>query len=997
MEEINISSITAKEKQDLNNKQRLKQKLSSICQDQRYCGICLESTEKLWSVNTEFDIAVRQLTHKKLLKDIIDYILNNESQQILASLYLCSHCTEKSIQSYLFIYNAKQLSKIIYECVNELYSKTVDVQNQLQTLDDYQNANVVIVLEQEHEMRNYTDIGKTTEIVAKETLKNEETIPEVSKARTEKKENLLTEVVRIIEIEETQLKAGEDVFVLKEEVTNEDIEITYSKENFKPLKHKTDKSHTQLQTELYIPSKKVKDEVTNKNIEITYLEEDFKESFIETDEDYSQTETVFLSPKREEEKKGNDGIEITYIEEEFLSEVQPEKDYSQTKTEPVSPRKKKIPTLTYKCPRCREILPSQKIYKDHSKICKRRIIDPSKLQFKCKMCSEKFVTQRSLNTHYRTSHGKARCKVCQFILPVDDLCEHVKINHEEYVHLCKLCSFFCFTTEGLKRHKEKNHSGPECALCFKKVKGKDLKMHRCKFNCLECLDNVCIHYKYLVSYKEQVLNNATKIKCVDCEYVCPRREALLGHVNREHLDHHPFTCDHCNQQFYSRTTLRYHINIFHKEKYGCEFCDQEFASKITLENHRKLCQCIEKDYKCENCKSSFDTLDELANHVKLRHAEESFNCNLCKKKFLNSVKLQDHTFKVHSGIQIKRKGSLLNCPICDEKCDNKRQLLQHIKIHGPDARFPCKECNVDFDCIRKLHSHIRIHYDDVIQCVDCKKVLTKTFFPHHMVYCNAGREAKEVCTCETCGKTFPNEVQLKFHRKVHSEKVPCPICNKPTKPVYMKGHIKRLHSQPRKPKIPRQKYVKNIKCDWCGHLVSRYGELETHVNRFHLKVKPYQCNYCQKSFFGKERLRDHLITHTTAKNVYCTVCNQKCENKACLKLHMRKHTGVKPYTCEICGESFRTSSIMNTHKVKKHSERTVACPLCDGMFHLTREMRSHFKKVHWKQKHKKFDPRDVKELSPAFYHLFEDGRLPKVEGEELYISSKYNAKYLVDV
>ncbi|XP_028166420.1 zinc finger protein 678-like [Ostrinia furnacalis] len=894
-EDINILN-THPESQDRSNVQRLKLKLATICQAQRFCGICLESSDKLWSIDTEFDIAVSQSTHKKLLKDIIDYILNDESQQILASFYLCSNCTEKSIQSYLFIYNAKQLSKIIYECMNELYSKTVDVQNQLQSLDDC-DANVVIVLEQEHEMSKYTEIGKMTEIIAKETSKNDASISSNTK-QTEN--NFTTEIVRPIEIEEIHINNDEDI--------------------------------------------------NNQDIEITFIEEEIQSSEFEIDKEYSQVKTI------------------------------------------VSQKKKTIPSITYKCTRCREVLPSYKSYKDHKKMCRKRLTGPNKLLFNCKVCNEKFVTQRSLNTHYKL-HSKAKCKVCQFIVPEEDMTEHMRINHEEYAHLCKLCNFFSFSAKGLETHIEKNHSGPQCALCFKKVKGKDLKLHKCKFNCLECLDNVCIHYKYLVSYREQVLQKATKIQCVDCDYVCYRREALLGHVNREHLDHHPFTCAHCEQQFYSRTTLRYHINHFHKERHVCEYCDQEFGSKVTLENHRKLCQCIEKDYKCDQCKSSFETLEELANHVKLRHAYKAFDCNLCEKKFLNSSKLQDHMFKVHSGIQIKKKRSLLDCPICEEKCDNKRQLLQHIEIHGPDARFPCKECDMEFDCIRKLHRHIRIHYDDVIQCVDCKKVLTKTFFPHHSVYCNVGREGNEVCTCETCGKTFTTEVQFKFHMKVHLEKVPCPICKKPTKPIYMKGHIKRMHGKPRTPKVPKPKYVKNVKCDWCGHMVSRLGELETHVNRFHLKVKPYQCKYCQKTFFGKERLRDHLITHTSSRAVYCNICNQRFENKQCLKLHMRKHTGVKPYTCEICGESFRTSSIMNTHKVKKHSERTVACPLCDAMFHLTREMRCHFKKAHWKQKNRKFDPREVKELSPAFYHLFGDGRLPKVEGEELYISSKFNEKF----
>jgi hypothetical protein len=56
---------------------QLKRKLTNVCKATKFCGVCLDNEEKLWSVDTEFDIAVGEQTHKKLLKDIIDYILND--------------------------------------------------------------------------------------------------------------------------------------------------------------------------------------------------------------------------------------------------------------------------------------------------------------------------------------------------------------------------------------------------------------------------------------------------------------------------------------------------------------------------------------------------------------------------------------------------------------------------------------------------------------------------------------------------------------------------------------------------------------------------------------------------------------------------------------------------------------------------------------------------------------------------------------------------------
>ncbi|CAH0403706.1 unnamed protein product [Chilo suppressalis] len=943
------------------NIQNLKQKLTNIFKLTKFCGICLDDDNNFWEIDTEFNIAVDQQTQKLLLKDIIKYILNSAGDQVLASCHICSNCTEKSIQAYLFIYNAKNVSQTIHKCVNELYSKTVDVDDQIKQIDTgYENTNVVIVLEQDYEMCQYTDIG--TEIKETPNLINED-----KDLITILNENSNQNGLENFETDETIQK--EKVVVETIQPTIADINCVAEEEDFMK----------EVQTHKEILSEKNHFDNTKNIIDISNL-----------------TMSSQLSNENIDDKNC---IEIMFVDEElnihmpeYHSDLEDNRKDSIVISAPIKKKRLAIPSLTYKCKKCKEIIPSYKGWKEHEKICQKLQVS-NKHTFRCKMCNELFISQSKLLKHYKT-HSRVRCKVCQFIVPQEDLTEHMKINHEDYIHPCKLCKYFAFNADALKAHMKKNHSGSKCALCYKNVSEADLKLHKCRFNCLECLDNVCIHYKYLVSFRDQILNNFTKIKCVDCDYICTRREALLSHANREHLDHHPFTCAHCSQQFYSRTILRHHLNQFHKESNICEYCDQEFSTTSTLNNHKETCQNIQRHHKCDQCISSFETLVELANHVKLRHAGGSSNCNLCKKQYLSNTKLQEHIFRVHSGLQMKRKRSILVCPICELKCDSKKQLLDHIKIHGPNSRLPCKDCNEDFDSIKKLHAHMRIHYDDVIQCMECKKVLTATFFPHHMVYCKPGRDDKDVYTCETCGKTYNSEIQLKIHHKTHMEKIPCPICQKPTKPVYMKNHIKFMHVQPRKSKkVPKTKSKYYIKCDWCEHLVSRHGELETHVNRFHLKIKPYQCHYCTKSFCGKERLRDHLITHTTAKNCYCSVCNKKFENKTCLKLHMRRHTGYSPYACEMCGEKFRTSSMMNTHKIKKHSERSVACPLCESMFYLTREMRSHFKKVHWKQKGKKFDPRDVKELSPAFYHLFEDGRLPKVEGEDLNISSKCNEKF----
>ncbi|KAM3968985.1 uncharacterized protein ACR2FA_002894 [Aphomia sociella] len=841
----------------------IKHKIRNLCQKNKFCGVCLESNEKLWGIDTQFDIIINKITHKRQIRDVIHYVFKGDVNNILASSFICNHCSENAIQCYLFIYNTVKLSKILKNYIKDLSTKLTDLNNQLGTDCSYENSNVVIILEQTDDINEYVDIRTATEVIAIESQTND------------------------TEYSELDLNRVTDVN------TNDNL-------------------NTENEIRL--------DSILSKEITL------------------------------------NPFLKRRHI--------------------------KKLKNTIYKCMKCKRVVSTTKKWIQHQRLCQisRKMGKIQPLQ--CKICYEMLKTKRLLSLHYRI-HQKARCKLCFNIMPEDSYLEHLKLNHEDDIHECQQCDHISYSTIALETHTKKKHGDPQCIMCLKHFKEADLKIHKCKYGCLDCREIPCIHYKYLVSYREQMMNQATKIMCLDCDYVCPKREALLGHVNREHLDHHPFTCAHCAQQFYSKVTLRNHLNRFHRERFVCQFCDLDFKNKATFDEHVEICKWIKRQFKCDICTTSFHTDEELSNHKNAKHTGGMFPCTLCNRKFFTILKLKEHMFRIHSGIQLKRRRTNLECPMCETKFDAKKELMQHITTHGPDARFPCKVCNVDFDDIKKLHAHSRMHCDDVIKCSDCNKLITTAFFPQHMIYCNANKNNENVYECETCLKTFQTESILKLHKQAHLDPVECPVCRKLIKPIYLKRHLKYTHAQ--KKVIKPKKNLKVVKCEWCGHMVTRKGELESHVNRFHLKIKPYECNMCKKTFCGKERLKEHIQTHSKEHTRYCTICGKKYANRVCLKMHLRLHSGVTPYECDICGEKFRSSSIMNTHKIKKHTEKTIHCPLCDTMFYLAREMRNHFKKVHWKNKSKKFDPRDMKELGKEYYHLFEDRRQPKVDENELVL------------
>lgn len=793
----------------------------------------------------------------------------------MSSHYLCDSCTEKIIQCYLFIHNTKQLSKIINNCTTDLYSKVIDVNDQLgnsSNLTDYENANVMIVLETDTELCKTIMDTKMTEIVPTAT----------------------------------------PIAMKKEQPKDPEI----------------------VQVELFQNKPIPKEDITK-----------------------------ISTPKP---LKSDDTPNITLKEGHIV-------------IKPLNSTRNLTPRFnTYECASCPEIFTTYRSLKEHEKAKHKKSV------FRCNLCNKTYNTRQYLNIHYKT-HSKAKCKFCQVILPEGELMQHLRENHAYLVFPCKFCELVYYSQDSLITHFNLSHLvnnnkvKSQCIMCLKNFKDGEIKRHKCKFACSECFVMPCVHYKYLMSYREQTLNHANKIKCIDCDYVTRRKEHLIGHVNREHLDHHPFTCADCGQQFYTKLSLKTHIVQFHQE-FSCEYCDFEFKDKNSLENHRKACKSVIRAFSCDHCVASFDLEEELITHENLRHNESVHACNLCKSKFMTALQLEEHHARVHGGIQCKKRRKRIECTLCDLLFKNIKELVQHEKFHDQNETYPCKECPKQFKTLMKLYIHNQRHYTNRIKCHRCNKKVAASFYPQHAVRCPYKREGALKHVCEVCGKAFHLESLLRFHQRVHLEPEPCPQCDKIIKPSSLKRHMEQVHgdtSEKQKAKIVAKQPT--IECQICGHVVRKKHDLEAHMNRYHLKIKPYVCQICNKDFCGKIRLKEHVATHTNDNNCFCSVCFKKFANRVCLKMHFRMHTGELPYSCDICGQKFRSSSMMKTHRLKKHLDKTICCPLCDSMFYMVRDMRHHFKKIHWKFKDRPFNVREVEELGEQYYHLFEDGRLPKLD------------------
>ncbi|XP_054163560.1 zinc finger protein 845-like [Oppia nitens] len=134
-------------------------------------------------------------------------------------------------------------------------------------------------------------------------------------------------------------------------------------------------------------------------------------------------------------------------------------------------------------------------------------------------------------------------------------------------------------------------------------------------------------------------------------------------------------------------------------------------------------------------------------------------------------------------------------------------------------------------------------------------------------------------------------------------------------------------------------------CDYCGKQYSHRWLVATHINKVHLKVKPFVCNLCEKAFAGDRNLFYHrkkcrikpkdpsitLIEGVAYHLCDWEDCQFKSKQKTALIIHKKRHMGRRDYQCcwPACEERFYTNEHLKYHMLKHENKVPVYdCPQC---------------------------------------------------------------------
>ncbi len=289
-------------------------------------------------------------------------------------------------------------------------------------------------------------------------------------------------------------------------------------------------------------------------------------------------------------------------------------------------------------------------------------------------------------------------------------------------------------------------------------------------------------------------------------------------------------------------------------------------------------------FPCPSCSAWLNNPYALKNH-QLQYHQEHLQCPQCK--FITSLD-QAQDFKVHMFRHESRKHECIHCGYTNASL---KLLESHFKTEGPFHNHKCTQCSTTFQNYQDYKSHVEADHlgQWTYICGLCDRTFPKiSDIKDHRKeeHKNPSKASKlpsngALKMCDLCGKEVAS---LASHHKLYHEEdlQKCPECPKICKTKYhLDDHIKGTHSR--------------IPCEHCGLMIP-IRRKERHIQQAHVapEDRKYKCDHCGKGFTDRQKLNDHINTHTGERPYLCKYCGKGFANHGNQRAHIRQaHLGQK--------------------------------------------------------------------------------------------------------
>ncbi|ESO93852.1 hypothetical protein LOTGIDRAFT_104847, partial [Lottia gigantea] len=442
-----------------------------------------------------------------------------------------------------------------------------------------------------------------------------------------------------------------------------------------------------------------------------------------------------------------------------------------------------------------------------------------------------------------------------------------------------------------------------------------------------------------------------------------------------------FPCYECNKKFRSAPALQRHL-VVHEEaaarwfrNKGKQMKNGEGGESSGYQpDSEKIRRTIQSMYKrkgketggnewvCMHCDLTFDNSSLLNLHT-LTHAAEDVGLEEIQKLSSVAASITSENGEPSSDNGVVALNTILACPMCHAKFDDKNDLIAHATQHGTTKK--------------KSLNALRPH-----KCTSCWKAFgTQERLNKHML-CHGSEESKPL-ECNVCHKRLMNNSAMACHMKIHSDKkyYSCPMCHEGFDQTHgLKEHCA-THA------------VNGIyTCQVCQKQFPDFNQIRKHMRHLHSENE-YPCLHCDKVFARPDKLKLHMLKHSTHREFMCENCGRQFKRKDKLKEHIKrmhieqKETKITSsderdknlkkfvpkvlptdyqrfiYKCHTCLLGFKRRGMLVNHLAKRHpditpdlvpelnlpilkTQKDYYCQYCDKVYKSSSKRKSHIIKNH---------------------------------------------------
>ncbi|KGL88715.1 Zinc finger and BTB domain-containing protein 16 [Charadrius vociferus] len=271
----------------------------------------------------------------------------------------------------------------------------------------------------------------------------------------------------------------------------------------------------------------------------------------------------------------------------------------------------------------------------------------------------------------------------------------------------------------------------------------------------------------------------------------------------------------------------------------------------------------------------FSKLGELAAGMKTESRALGEQCSVCGAELPDNETLEQHR-KLHSGMKT------YGCELCGKRFLDSLRLRMHLLAHSAGAKaLVCDQCGAQFSKEDALETHRQTHTgtDMAVFCLLCgKRFQTQSALQQHMEV-HAGVRSY---ICSECNRTFPSHTALKRHLRSHT--APCSSTWRRKKLCGRRSQTQGALQQHMEVHAGVRSYI----CSECNRTFPSHTALKRHL-RSHTGEKPFECKLCHQRSRDYSAMIKHLRTHNGASPYQCTICLEYCPSLSAMQKHMKGH------------------------------------------------------------------------------------------------------------